>query len=141
MPVDNTTYNFCIESLRYIHKIIGYNAILEELNFIQHLHTPHKSNTIPKHIVDAMLGLDDMTEYETDSEHESESESGQKLESETKENTKNIVIETKSKNNTNKKYSRNELPDEKRCEFTLPTGIRCSFKKLDNSNNCSRHSK
>lgn len=152
MPIDNTTYNFCIESLRYIHKIIGYNTIIEELNFIQHLHTPHRSNTvpeqsnntqgIPEHIVKAMMGLDDMTEYSYDSEFERELEEElkdeQEQQPEIKDTNKNIVIETKLNKN---KYSRTELPDEKRCEFNLPTGKRCTFKKTDNSNNCSRHSK
>lgn len=134
MPVDNTTYNFCIESLRYIHKMIGYKAIVEELKFIEHLHTPNRSSSVPEHIVTAMLGLDDMTEYSYESESEQESEN----ESEVKDTNKNIVIETKLNKN---KYSRTELPDEKRCEFNLPTGKRCTFKRADNSNNCSRHSK
>lgn len=156
MPIDNTTYNFCIESLRYIHKMIGYKAIIEELNFIQHLHTPHRSkcipeqsnNTqgIPEHIVTAMLGLDDMTEYSYDSEFEREFEreleeelkDEQEQQPEIKDTNKNVIIETKINKN---KYSRTELPDEKRCEFNLPTGKRCTFKKTDNSNNCSRHSK
>jgi hypothetical protein len=134
MSVDNTTYNFCIESLRYIHKMIGYKAIIEELNFIQHLNSPHKSDNVPEHIVKAMLGLDDMTEYSYHSESDSESE----MLPEIKDTNKNIIIETKQNKN---KYVRNELPDEKRCEFNLPTGKRCTFKKADNSNNCSRHSK
>lgn len=140
MSIDNTTYNFCIESLRYVHKIIGYKAIIEELNFIQHLHTPPKSQIISEHIANAMLGLDDMTEYDYDSESETEIE----------ENNKNIVIETKNKKNKNivietknnkNKYVRTEIPDENRCETTLPTGNRCTFKKTNNSVNCSRHTK
>ena len=156
MSIDNTTYNFCIESLRYIHKIIGYNAIIEELKFIQHLHTPHRANTvpeqsnntqgIPEHIVTAMLGLDDMTEYSYDSEFEreleeelkEEQEQEQEQQSKNKDTNKNVIIETKQHKN---KYSRTELPDEKRCDFILPTSKRCTFKKADNSNNCSRHSK
>jgi hypothetical protein len=161
MPIDNTTYNFCIESLRYIHKMIGYKAIIQELNFIQHLHTSNKSGTspeqlnrsnkhqsVPEHIVTAMLGLDDMTEYSYDSEfeqelkeeEEEEEEEKQQQQSKNKDTDKNVIIETKQNKNKNK-YVRNELPDGKRCEFNLPTGIRCSFKKTDNSNNCSRHSK
>jgi hypothetical protein len=49
-----------------------------------------------------------------------------------------VVIETKNNKN---KYNRTELPDGKRCDFILPTTKRCTFKKADNSNNCSRHSK
>jgi len=156
MPIDNTTYNFCIESLRYIYKMIGYKAIIEELNFIQHLHTPHRTkcipeqsnNTqgIPEHIVTAMLGLDDMTEYSYDSEFErefeeelkEEQEQEQEQPSKNKDTNKNVIIETKHNKN---KYSRTELPDEKRCAFNLSTGKRCTFKRADNSNNCSRHSK
>lgn len=142
MSIDNTTYNFCIESLRYIHKIIGYKAIIEELNFIQHLHTPHRSKCIseqsnnnqgiPENIISAMIELDNMTEYNYDSESDSIQES------EIKDTNKNIIIETKQNKN---KYVRNKLPDDKRCEFNLPTGNRCTFKKADNSNNCSRHTK
>lgn len=150
MPIDNTTYNFCIESLRYIHKMIGYKAIIEELTFIQHLHTPHRSkcipeqsnNTqgIPEHIVTAMLGLDDMTEYSYDSEFERElkEEQEQEQESKNKDTNKNIIIEPKS---TKNKYVRTEISDENRCETILPTGKRCTFKKTDNSVNCSRHTK
>ncbi len=134
MPVDNTTYNFCIESLRYIHKMIGYKAIIEELNFIEHLRIPNKSSSVPEHIVKAMMGLDDMTEYSSDAESEQESEN----ESEMKDTNKNIIIETKTNKN---KYVRTELSDEKRCETTLPTGNRCTFKKTNNSVNCSRHTK
>jgi hypothetical protein len=125
MSIDKTTYNFCIESLRYIHKMIGYDAIIEELNFINHLHTPSKSACVPEHIANAMLGLDDMTEYESESFKD------------TSEN-KNIVIESKPGKN---KYVRTELPDDKRCETILTTGNRCTFKRAENSVNCSRHSK
>lgn len=130
MSIDNTTYNFCIESLRYIHKMIGYKAIVEELKFIEHLHTPHKSTNVPDHIDTTMMGLDDMTEYSYDLESEQESE--------IKDTNKNIVIETKSNKN---KYVRTEISDEVRCETILPTGKRCTFKKTDNSINCSRHTK
>ena len=119
MSVDNTTYNFCIESLRYIHKILGYDTIIQELNFIQHLSKPVNVPTIidtkdiemPPNIV-----IDTEVQPDTDIKE-----------------TKNIVIENK--------YVRNELPDEKRCETILPTGKRCTFKKADNSVYCSRHTK
>jgi hypothetical protein len=113
--------------------MIGYDNIIKELHFIQHLHTPLKSDVVPEHIVKAMMGLDDMTEYDYESESESESES----EATVKDSTKNVVIA----NNNNNKYVRNEIPDEKRCENILPTGKRCTFKKSNNNNKCSRHSK
>jgi hypothetical protein len=125
MSIDNTTYNFCIESLRYIHKMLGYDAIIQELHFINHLQSPPKAPHIPEHIVNAMCGLDDVTEYSYDSERD------------TTEN-KNIVIESKGAKG---KYVRAELSDEKRCETILPTGNRCTFKRADNSTNCSRHTK
>ena len=50
--------------------------------------------------------------------------------------TKNIVIET-----SENKYVRNEVPDTLRCETILPTGKRCSFKKAENNNMCTRHTK
>ena len=134
MSIDNTTYNFCIESLRYIHKMIGYKAIIEELKFIDHLHTSNKPHNVHNHIVKDVIELDDMTEYSYDSEIEQESEK----ESEMKDTNKNVIIETKSNKN---KYVRTEIPDEFRCETILPTNKRCTFKKSDNSNNCSRHSK
>lgn len=136
MSIDNTTYNFCIESLRYIHKMIGYNAIIEELNFIQRLRNPHKSEAIHEHVVSTMIGIDDISEYNSSSE--SEHELGQEHVSELKDTHKNIIIETKQNKH---KYVRNELPDEKRCDFNLSNGKRCTFKKTVNSNYCSRHSK
>jgi len=132
MSIDNTTYNFCIESLRYIHKMLGYNNIIKELNFIEHLQSPHMTGKVPDHNISTMIGLDDITEYSYESEQDSDKEP------EIKDTSKNIIIETKSNKN---KYSRTELPDEKRCEFILPTNKRCTFKKADNSNNCSRHTK
>ncbi len=129
MPVDNTTYNFCIESLRYIYNIIGYDSIIQELKFIQHLNTPSKTECIPEYIARAMLGTDDMTEYEYFDNDVSEVEQDAT-------SNKNIVIETKSN-----KYARTELSDEVRCDTILPTGKRCTFKKLDKSNKCSRHTK
>jgi hypothetical protein len=125
MSIDNTTYNFCIESLRYIHKILGYDTIIQELNFINHLYIPPKSDVIPEYVTNAMLGLDDMTEYDSTSESVNNND-----------NNKNIVIETKK---DKIKYVRNELPDENRCEQILPTGKRCTFKKIDNGSLCTRH--
>jgi hypothetical protein len=112
--------------------MIGYNAIIEELNFIQHLHTSNKSESTSEQIVTPIVSLDDVNEYCYNSELESNNVS------EIKDTNKNIIIESKQNKN---KYTRTELPDEKRCEFNLPNGKRCTFKKSDDSNNCSRHSK
>jgi hypothetical protein len=122
MLTDNTTYAFCIESLRYIHKMLGYDAIIQELNFINRIHNPHTSKTVMNPI-DAMLGLDDMTEYDSESVKD------------ITEN-KNIIIE-----NHSQKYTRVQVPDSARCETILPTGKRCTFKRAHNSTNCTRHTK
>lgn len=114
MSVNNTTYKFCVESLRYIHTILGYDTIIKELNFIQHLH----NSSIPEIV------------QPKKQEEKVEIKEEVKQEDDVKETTKNIVIETK--------HSRIEHLDEHRCEFILSTGTRCSFKKTHNST-CSRH--
>ena len=44
---DNITYKFCIESLRYVYRIIGYDNALKELNFIKHIDSPINT-TLPQ---------------------------------------------------------------------------------------------
>lgn len=132
MSIDNTTYNFCIESLRYIHKILGYDTIIQELNFIKHLHSPPKSEVVTEYNINVMQNTYDVTENSS----ESDTTETKNIIIENKNENKNIIIESK-----NNKYVRTELPDEKRCETILPTGKRCTFKKADNSVQCSRHTK
>jgi hypothetical protein len=126
MSTDNVTYNYCIQSLRYIHTILGYDTIIQELNFIQHIsnNSSIKSDTVSNNInfeSSDIPTLDIASELDKDKSYN---------------NTKNIIIESKDK-----KYVRTELPNEQRCEIILPTGKRCTFKKSTNNNVCSRHSK
>ena len=39
MSSDSITYSFCTQSIRYAYQIIGYDALIKEINFIHHLHT------------------------------------------------------------------------------------------------------
>jgi len=124
---DHITYKFCIESLRYIHSILGYDAIVQELNFIQHLTTPDTlptpSNLPPPHptpIPTPHL----QTTIETDAAIQSPIDL---------KDTKNIIIENK--------YVRTPIPDDIRCNTILPTDKRCTFKRADNSTHCARHTK
>lgn len=122
---DNITYKFCLESIRYAYEIIGYDAIIKELNFIKHLNsttdTYSQNKTFPTVI--------------NNSVSEKVEEHIQEKEIKTTDNTqKNIIIE-------HKKYMRDELPNELRCQTILPTGKQCTLKRAEQSNNCTRHTK
>lgn len=113
MSVDNTTYKFCVESLRYIHTMLGYDTIIKELNFIQHIHNSSISEIVqPKKQEDKVEIKEEVKQDDVN------------------ETTKNVVIEAK--------YTRIEHSDENRCDQILPTGARCSFKRTHDSK-CGRH--
>ena len=126
---DPITYKFCIESLRYIHSILGYDTIIQELNFIQHLTTPNiiinppspvpAPNPPPPHPAPTL-----QTNVEVDLTIQSPIDL---------KDTKNIIIEHK--------YVRNPIPDDIRCNTILATDKRCTFKRADTSLHCSRHTK
>ena len=130
MTIDNTTYNFCIESLRYIHAILGYGTIIQELDFIQHLRAPITPKISTEYVADTVTNLDyNINECTSESESDNICDNNEH---------KNIVIDTvKCKS----RYVRAEIPDEKRCEFILPTNSRCTFKKAGTTLICRRHTK
>lgn len=130
MSSDNTTYAFCLETLKYIYKILGYENTIKELNFIHHLNCPPAmENIVNKPIINnETLKQSDVINTPVIEK--------QKVKEDIVIDTKNIVIET-----SENKYVRNEVPDTLRCETILPTGKRCSFKKAENNNMCTRHTK
>jgi pyruvate kinase len=120
MSSDKVTYSFCIESLRYIHTIIGYDAIIKELDFIEHLSKirsvtdTDKTNSDESNTV--IIPKEDIVE---------------KIET-----TKHITISDASNN----KYVRSVIPDEIRCEALKNDGSRCTLKKcVKEGKFCSRH--
>ncbi len=119
---DNITYKFCIESLRYVYNIIGYDNAIKELNFIHHLNS-NTSNVI-QHVIQEPIS-------ELHNEHKVISEI-----IETPSENKNIVIQP-----SNTKYARPIISDEERCETILSTGKRCTLRKAENCSNCGRHTK
>jgi hypothetical protein len=122
---------FCSDSLRHIYSIIGYDAIMKEIQFIHHLYGKNNTSNDTLNIVytntttevESIKG-DDNTECVPQNEIINDSEE--------------YPIKTV---NYTKKYSRKELADKDRCEFILPTKKRCSLAKDNDSNMCSRHNK
>lgn len=134
MSSDKITYSFCIENLRYIYKIIGYDALINEINFIHHLTNPIPKTTnssqtfeeTPSKVVEVQPNI--IQTQIPDSE-------STKDEYINNESTKNIII-----SEPNTKYTRTELPDNLRCEGLKKDGTRCTLKKDNNTTiYCSRH--
>jgi hypothetical protein len=126
MSVDPTTYHFCIESLRYIHKIIGYDAILKELQFIQHLHVPSSMACAPQQAVENVIVDKPMEQAEQDVPIDT-----------VVDEPKVIVIDPKL---GKPKYVRSVLLNEERCEMILPTGNRCTLRRKGEGVHCGHHS-
>lgn len=128
MSSDQVSYAYCVHSIKYIIKMIGYDALIKEAKFIHHLeqnsslhNTPINHSIVPltNNIIDV---------------------------SETKQNE--IVELTTTKpitivDTTTNKYVRSPIPDELRCEALISNGSRCTLKKdnLTHTDNkyCSRH--
>ena len=127
MSSDNTTYAFCLETLKYIYKILGYENTQKELNFIHHLNCPPVVETTVNKSVNN-------EETPTQPIINTPIVEKQEVQENIAIDTKNIIIET-----SESKYIRNEVPDNMRCDFILPTTKRCSFKKAENNNMCKRH--
>jgi hypothetical protein len=129
MSSDNITYSFCIENLRYIYKMIGYENIQKELEFIHHL---HKSQTISQNISQSI------PQISTEGSEKENIKDNEEIQ-ENEETTKNIVVQDSS----SIKYFRTEIPDSIRCEAIKNDGSRCSLKKdtqnIKDTKFCSRH--
>ena len=130
--MSDITYAYCIENLRYIHKIIGIDLLIKEAMFIDHL---SKSSSNIEYIQSAQLSdftetipiqsaqLSDFTETIPAIESASNSEIVPE---------KVIIINPQ-------KYIRTVLSDEYKCECVTNNGQRCTLKKSKDSKYCSRH--
>lgn len=132
--MSNITYTYCIENLRYIHKIIGIDALIKEAMFIDHLskYSKIEDNTIESDVIKHVTSNHAIDEPEI--KHDIESDVDNEVINETKNvpENKNIVINTQ-------KYSRTVLTDEYKCECIINNGKRCTLKKVNDSKYCSRH--
>ena len=115
MSSDPITYSFCTQSIRYAYQIIGYDALLKEINFIHHLHT--SQTTLPSQPTSPIL-------IQTDT---------------VPSPSKNVIIQP----DTRKTYTRSTLPTELRCTSTVRGGLQCTFQrdtsKNEQNTTCSRH--
>ena len=123
--MSDITYAYCIENLRYIHKIIGIDALIKEVMFIDHLSKnskiePDKVENIK--ITPDIVGSELVIESESDIVNETE-----------------IVLENKNVVINPQKYIRTILSDECKCECNTNNGQRCTLKKSKDSKYCSRH--
>ena len=118
MSRDNEVYHFCVESIKFAYKIIGYDALVKELNFIHHIHQ-HDNQTA--HIQNNTNNI------------VSKDLSEEKLAA---PSVKQIVIENDAGNH---KYARKNICDDFRCKAEIGKGDRCSFKRVDGGEFCSRH--
>ena len=123
----HTIYTHSVESLRFAFSAIGYENCIKELNFIKHLQhvTSPPTQKQEQHVEVPVKKPEIAPETVVVAE--------QVLESEPEH--KNIVIEPPSK------YSRTTPPDSTRCTKILSDGTRCSFKKANDVDVCSRHNK
>lgn len=130
MSSDNTTYAFCLETLKYIYKILGYENTQKELNFIHHLNCPPSiENIVNKPVINNEITKQPIVINTPIVEK-------QEVQEDITVDIKNVIIDKKET-----KYVRNEVPDNMRCDTILSTGKRCSFNKAENSNMCNRHTK
>jgi hypothetical protein len=127
MNSEKMDYKFCADFLRYAYHVMGYDALIREANYIHHLYAPSTDISTPvmtpvvTHIVPDRKDVPDTAV--SPSAHE-------------QVDTKNIIID----NNTTKvKYTRSQLSDDLRCTSIISNGTRCTFKKVDNSEYCGRH--
>jgi hypothetical protein len=133
MSLDPKTYNFCLQSLRYIHDILGTDTILKEIRFLDNLQpTTHKPDTLTS----------DPHTHETSSSqtidppnptYNSHKILHDPLNENILEPTKSVTIDKTLK------YQRNSCPDDLRCHANKNTGQRCTFKAENDSTLCSRH--
>lgn len=142
--MSDITYAYCIENLRYIHKIIGIDALIKEALFIDHLSKTSKIESVkvePIRIEPARIEpvkvepvIIEPARIEPVSEKPNivESDSNDNVINETVPETKNIVMSPQ-------RYIRVVLSDEYKCECITNNGKRCTLKKVNDSKYCSRH--
>jgi len=138
--MSDITYAYCIENLRYIHKIIGIDALIKEALFIDHLSKASKIEPVRNEPVKVEsvriepVMVEPVTEKPNivESKLEIESDSNNNIINETVPETKNVVMSPQ-------KYIRVVLSDEYKCECIINNGKRCTLKKVNDSKYCSRH--
>ena len=122
-----TIYRHSVESLRFAFSAIGYDNCMKELNFIKHLQdvaTPSsQTQEQPEGVSVKKPEIAPETAVVAEQELESEPEH------------KNIVIEPPPE------YSRTVPPDNIRCARIMKNGCRCSMKRANDVEVCSRHNK
>lgn len=138
MSSDQITYAFCIETLRYIYRCIGYDNTLNELDFIHSLNSRKAPVESDKKLVQSIT-QPVVDPVETKSEPgniiaEDESQDNKKILDVDTIETKNVIV-----NKPVKKYTRAVVSDELRCEFMMKGDDRCSFRKDKNNKYCGRH--
>jgi len=138
--MSDITYAYCIENLRYIHKIIGIDALIKEALFIDHLSKASKIEPVRNEPVKVEsvriepVMVEPVTEKPNivESKLEIESDSNNNVINETVPETKNVVMSPQ-------RYIRVVLSDEYKCECIINNGKRCTLKKVIDSKYCSRH--
>jgi len=153
--MSDVTYAYCIENLRYIHKIIGMDALIKEVLFIDHLSQTSKIESVKVESVKVESVKVESVKVESvkvepvkvepvmvepvsekpniiESKLEIELDVDNEVINETVPENKNIVINSQ-------KYIRTVLSDEYKCECIINNGKRCTLKKVNDSKYCSRH--
>jgi len=130
--MSDITYAYCIENLRYIHKIIGIDALIKEAMFIDHLSKYSKINSVN---IDPIC----LDPVRADTTAESDLYVDPNISETTTETIAEIVPENKNIVINPQKYVRTVLSDEYKCECITNNGQRCTLKKSKDSNYCSRH--
>ena len=129
--MSDITYAYCIENLRYIHKIIGIDLLIKEAMFIDHL-SKSSSNI----------------EYIQSDQNSDFTETIPIQPSQNSDFTETIPIQSASNSEivpekviiiNPQKYIRTVLSDEYKCECVTNNGQRCTLKKSKDSKYCSRH--
>jgi len=121
MNPDKIDYKFCADFLRYAYHVMGHDALIREANYIHHLYMPSTTSSNASSVTSSVQQT--IPEIVTDSTPEHTT-------------TKNIVIDDHS---AKVKYTRSQLSDDLRCTSIISNGLRCTFKRADNSEHCGRH--
>jgi hypothetical protein len=144
MSSEEITYAFCIENLRYIYKMIGYDNLLKEVEFIHHISQPRVANVTKKpdrNVADTdivSILKDEIVASPVEAISEEPSVEVVSIEPVIDgASTKNVVIN----NSVKTRYVRAPIMDDIRCEATKIDGSRCTLKRADDCKYCSRHLK
>ena len=119
MNSDKMDYKFCADFLRYAYHVMGYEMAVKELNYIHHLYMSPSVSTTNQPVADTSPTVPI------------------EIPSDKSTTTKNIIID--DSHSTKIKYNRSQLSDDVRCNAVISNGSKCSFKRADNCEYCSRH--